>query len=103
MKPLEELGISPAPWKRKYGALNSLRVDSACGACVADDLDLVEDKTGDSNARLIAAAPELYEALRLCVGELCETCRQCTVRPCVKDCEAVRKARAALEKAGGKE
>ena len=57
----------------------------------------------EPNARLISAAPELYEALRLCVAELCETCRQCTARPCVNDCETVRKARAALEKAGGAE
>lgn len=101
MKALKELGISPAPWKSVQGI--SLWVESSDGIGVADDIDTIDDETGEANARLIAAAPELYEALRLWVEELCEDCQAEIGKTCDGKCEAVRRAVAALEKAGGKE
>lgn len=101
MKTLEQLGISPAPWKAVQGI--SLWVESSDGICVADDIDMIDDETGEANARLIAAAPDLYEALRLWVEELCEDCQSEIGKTCDGKCEAVRKAKAALAKAGGEE
>lgn len=98
MKTVEQLGISPAPWNAVRSTV-SLRVDSADGICVADDIDMIDDETGEANARLIAAAPELYEALREIVADnkcglmcsLCGAADKCKIRCAV----------AALEKAGG--
>ena len=59
MKTLEQLGISPAPWKSYFSA--SIRVFDAENMELCDS-DGVYSK-GD--AILIAAAPELYEALRM--------------------------------------
>lgn len=99
MKTLEQLGISPAPWKAKQGI--SLWVESANEICVADDIDMIEDEIGEANARLIAAAPELYEALREIVADnKCGLmCSLCGAADKCKICRAV----AAIEKAGGKE
>ena len=101
MKALKELGVSPAPWKSVQGI--SLWVESSDGIGVADDIDTIDDETGEANARLIAAAPDLYEALRLWVEELCEDCQSEIGKTCDGKCEAVRKAKAALAKAGGEE
>ncbi len=99
MKTIEQLGVSPAPWEAKQGI--SLWVESSDGICVVDDIDTSDGETGEANARLIAAAPELYEALRLWVEELCEDCQAEIGKTCDGKCEAVRRAVAALEKAGG--
>lgn len=56
------------------------------------------------DARLISAAPDLYEALRDCIGEMCKFCKETDIGkrlPCESGCETMRRARAALEKAGG--
>ena len=113
MKPLEELGISPAPWRQDervpfcednvilceyHGEGGHRRIRR-----VAHCNDKFSEEQARIDARLIAAAPELYEALRLCVGEMCKCCKEHADRPCVDMCEAVRMARAALEKAGGRE
>lgn len=100
MKSVEQLGISPAPWNAVRSTV-SLRVDSADGICVADDIDMIDDETGEANARLIATAPELYEALREIVAD--NKCGlMCSLCGAADKCK-IRRAVAALEKAGGKE
>lgn len=108
MKTIEQLGVSPAPWtvavedRRDY-RLFSVEADNGAGItdfdCCPEQFDHHE---GFANASLIAAAPDLYEALRLWVEELCEDCQSEIGKTCDGKCEAVRKAKAALEKAGGK-
>ena len=89
MKRLEELGVSPAPWN------------------VFDDYDVRRSDTGlvadcglPGDARLIAAAPDLYEALRLVI----ETIDALGFKPVVERdplALAVKCGEKALEKAGG--
>ncbi len=99
MKALKELGVSPAPWKSVQGI--SLWVESSDGIGVADDIDMIDDETGEANARLIAAAPELYEALRGIVAD--NKCGlMCSLCGAADKCK-LRRAVAALEKAGGAE
>lgn len=81
MKKLEELDVSPAPWSSRRGFIKS------------DDADGIghfyDSMPGD--ARLAAAAPELYELVReMYVGG-------------VDALEWNDRAKAALEKAGGAE
>lgn len=73
MKTIEELGISPAPWKRgewvpfcednivrcdykRKDGTPSTRIVASCNATFSTEQAGID-------ARLIAAAPELYEAL----------------------------------------
>ena len=55
MKTLEQLGISPAPWKSYLSVFDAENME----LCDSDGVYSKEDAT------LIAAAPELYEALRM--------------------------------------
>lgn len=113
MKTIEQLGISPTPWNQgertPYGeehvlwcnyhdkdGIPSTRIVAECNARFSSE-------QARTDARLIAAAPDLYEALRLWVEELCEDCQAEIGKTCDGKCEAVRRAVAALEKAGGKE
>lgn len=62
MKKLEELGISPAPWSVKYDSL----IDRVLNIFDANDEIIVETDYGYyppelADARMMAAAPELYD------------------------------------------
>ncbi len=60
MRSLKELGISPTPWK--VGGDEDDMVFNECG-------DVVAEYVAERDMRLIAAAPKLYEALRLAYEE----------------------------------
>ena len=65
MKTLEELGISPAPWKHTPAdEYTHAGIDDANGRGVGETYEIAgKDETAETtNARLIAAAPKLYEA-----------------------------------------
>ena len=103
MKTLEQLGISPAPWIVTPNNLGSEDVTANDSTVVVAYEPPFEESKDIINKTLIAAAPELYEALRLWVEELCEDCQAEIGKTCDGKCEAVRRAVAALEKAGGEE
>ena len=104
MKRLEELNISPAPWECVKA------INAECGrslivrSCKGGELPTLLPQ----NARLIAAAPKLYECLREAVIEMChnyDCCLQAPAYQCqghAKEC-FVRKWRAALAEAAGEE
>lgn len=102
MKTLEEMGIRTAPWVQGK-ICNDMILNSDLSCLIA-----TTDGSGTDyvkNARLIAAAPELYEALREMYEDfepMCSMeCSGCKHEPgCNK---WARRARAAIEKAGGAE
>ena len=64
MKTLEQLGISTAPWRQDangYGTLDVLGSDDSLVVAYENPIN----RNDQENRRLIAAAPELYEALRM--------------------------------------
>ena len=97
MKSLDELGVSPAPWQwNGHPAVHDIVRDN--------DGTQIFEFAPSADARLCAAAPELYEALREIYDAFdpCSLeCHGCKHEPgCNK---WARRARAALEKAGGAE
>ena len=65
MKKLEQLGISPAPWKHTPAdEYTHAGIDDANGRGVGETYEIAgKDETAETaNARLIAAAPKLYAA-----------------------------------------
>ena len=65
MKTLEQLGISPAPWKHTPAdEYTHAGIDDANGHGVGETYQIAgKDETAETaNARLIAAAPKLYAA-----------------------------------------
>lgn len=102
MKTLNELGTSPAPWTATADAAFGVIANDANGSCVATCGHTAEGDVDYANARLIAAAPELYEALRLVL----ETIDALGFKPVVESdplALAVKCGEKALEKAGGAE
>lgn len=96
MKTVEQLGISPAPWKAVVLSTRDI-------GWVYDKYDrAIFGVLQPSNDRLMAAAPELYEALRGLLEIVCGDCNSAykVDGKCVK-CPRVVAAEAALVKAGG--
>ena len=65
MKTLEQLGISPTPWSVTPNNLGSDDVTANDSTVVVAYEPPFEEAKDSINKRLIAAAPELYEALRM--------------------------------------
>ncbi len=96
MKTIEELGISPAPW---HAVMKHIFKDVGW-VCDKNDRVIFGVLT-TSHARLIAAAPDLYEALRECLSALNSVGRMGWDGDYAS--RAKRNAVKALEKAGGEE
>lgn len=111
MKKLEELGISPAPWRYIGYHNHKSGVYIHLGEVkFADKRKLCYD-ISQPNARLIAAAPELYECLREAVIEMCHNCLSCKGKRNADKCSLkedegkcfIQKWRKVLAKAAGEE
>lgn len=100
MKCINELGISPWPWRQEangYGTLDVLASDNSLVVAYENPIN----RHDQENRRLIAAAPELYECLHKFVNDVVCSCA-------TKDCDNcklalcwVKKAKAVLAKAAG--
>ena len=103
MKRLDELGVSPAPWQAFCSRVETLAwVDSFATTDGVADMCATERERCNADARLIAAAPDMYEALRLVL----ETIDALGFKPVVESdplALAVKCGEKALEKAGGEE
>lgn len=108
MKTLEQIGVSPAPWKRgervpycedniircdyhRKDGTPSTRIVASCNAAFSPEQARID-------ARLIAAAPELYEALAAllnCAGKEAPFTMESGMSV------VMDMARKAIEKAGG--
>lgn len=58
---------TPGPWKITHTALNGYRVSDSTGWGVAV---VLKDTNDDANARLIAAAPDMFELLERTIKRL---------------------------------
>ena len=90
---VEELGISPAPWKVENSAI--FPVDAIFDA----KREVIAGLIRSVDCKLTSAAPEMYEALRDLV-EVVEWCEEGGIVAEVLDA-VVENARAALRKAAG--
>lgn len=114
MKSIEELNISPWPWKvrhENHGSFVTSDGGSQSVAFCAEESCFKDGKVTRTprkrNARLISAAPEMYECLREAVNESCKMCYsykfddQCHLSK--HDSCFIQRWRAALAKAAGEE
>ena len=60
---------TPGPWKARYAPDRAPPVETWCIDWSEDHEEIAEIVHGEANARLIAAAPELLEALKAIVDE----------------------------------
>ena len=102
MKRLDELGVSPVPWRTERFSPESTEdgrdIKDALSYPVGCTYTISDHAIAD--ARLIAAAPDMYEALRLVI----ETIEHYGFQPWFRNdplAVAVKCGEAALEKAGG--
>ena len=97
MKTLEQLGISPTPWKvcderSLGGAIIGMECAEKFADLVAGDVILKE-----ADATIMSAAPELYDALQSLVEYIDRECIPCGETAC----ELMAAAHNALAKAAG--
>lgn len=71
MKHIEELGIHPFPWHKEFVELTD--EGASFDVVIANEYSL-NGEFNEADANLIAAAPELYEALREAVSDKCVGC-----------------------------
>lgn len=108
IKTFDELRASPKPWKCTIHGKGFYAVIKDGKGEEITDLDKSVFGYGEqdvrADARLIAAAPAMYEALRVCLDDLCRKClgRNYGLVMCAGECRAVNAARKALKKAEGK-
>ena len=92
MKKLSELGISPAPWRFTHDDVIDLL---KCGVVYSNDCSYL----GVADGNLIAAAPELYDALY----DVVDYCEPTHLVPSDRFGRILAKAKAALSKASVEE
>lgn len=99
MKTLEQLGISPTPWSNTINTKKPFEVNSVWDA---RNGAILSGGYGESlnDARLIAAAPDLYEALAIILNFVKKDAAVSTSRGMSIAMEMARKA---IKKAGGVE
>ena len=92
-KPLEQLGISPAPWTNIINTEKPFEVNLVWDA---RNGGILTGGYGESlnDARLIAAAPDLYKCLREATMSICGICPYCSVHRSYK-CEKPKRKCAA--------
>ena len=99
MKTLEHLGISPAPWNIEENTGVLCAKSEHYKHPIVDDCGNFEN---NNDKRLIAAAPELYEAIRECL-DILDKLEKYYRGFDAATYKTMAKARAAIEKAGGAE
>ena len=101
MKTLEQLNISPTPWNSADDGMGFN--DITCSSHVTEDSEgenFIAETVDTNDARLISAAPELYEALY----DVVAYCESTHLVPSESSFgKVLSKVKAALAKAAGEE